>query len=744
MATQTMKASSASLRSQLLSEPSLEHNAAWVSNSSSTNTILKVDTINQINGIPPIPDNIVDPPAIFSNSVFEDNRVTLQSWDQTVNKSGPFVGRDYIDRVILRGSVLMLLPLKITMPLTSGIKGIFGAGSGELGFAFGAANYGYEVEFDTTRYTETVLMHFFMAANAIGVDFTDSTAFNRAKNCLPENIFTMIKGNTYSEASGINTILNDAAGSTAWIGAVSGVKNAITTFASAITKLGGYKKNSETLDADTARIEAAETNEAQFDILQELITRDQAEVASLEASMASGTLSQSESTEVAAKISSLNNNIKTRTVMRDDLVSSIVGDYIPTSSTSNADRKAAIDAIMADAAGSDIYTAVKSWTSSSIYTQTAENALLLHYIGGYHDIAMNKLGLTGKTQLRAMMYNLNGAPSRNISLSNDTGDSAIAKMVGRISVANFMKAGMDSASSVSEILGKFLGGQAKTDNAKSELAKMIGSDVAGSMTEGLDFSAIREDAFLHNAGGLSSPLALSAEYDKMLIPRVYNSSSFTPSYHVDIREVCVSTDRYSLLRLFWTISTLIPYAVPMQTTRSGKQALSITPRSPMYATAFVKGVMNLPRCIISNMSLEFDPKFQTTEGVPTEVNISLDMTAFLSVMTTPVCGSIWSASFGTGEDEQEISSDDNYSLITQMFNPTSSINMIATLCGLNVVFLKPDQSLWAAWAAGGIFGKSTRAFKNMVANLKKGYVGSKLSDWVTGTDSNFVVGLMTR
>lgn len=744
MATEQIKASSVSLRSQLLSEPSLEHNAAWVSNSSSANTILKVDTINQINGIPPIPDNIVDPPAIFNNSAFEDNRTTLQSWDQTVNKSGPFVGRDYIDRVILRGSVLMLLPLKLTMPLTSGLKGIFGAGSAEDGFAFGAANYGYEVEFDTIRYTETVLMHFFMAANAIGVDFTDSTAYNRAKNCLPDNIFTMIKGNTYSDSSGLNSILDSAAGTTTWTNAVSGVKNAITTFASAITKLGGYSNKSKTADADVAEIESATTNEAKFDILQEQITRDQTEIAELEASMASGNLSQSEKTTAAAKITSLNNDIKNKEVMRDDLVSKIVADNIPTSSTSNADRKAAVDAIMADAGKSDIYTAVKSWTSSSIYTQTAENALLLHYIGGYHDAAMNKLGLTGKTQLRAMMYNLNGAPSRNLSLSNDTGDSAIAKLVGRVSVANFMKVAGDSADSVanaatSEILGKFLG-----SNAKSAAAQEIVGSITGSATEGLDFSAIREDAFLHNAGGLASPLALSAEYDRMLIPRVYNSSSFTPSYHVDIREVCVSTDRYSLLRLFWTISTLIPYAVPMQTTRSGKQALSITPRSPMYATAFVKGVMNLPRCIISNMSLEFDPKFQTIEGVPTEVNISLDMTAFLSVMTTPACGSIWSASFGTGEGEEEISSDDNYSLVTQMFNPTSSINMIATLCGFNVVFLKPDKSLWAAWAAGGIFGRSTRAFKNMVKNLRKGYVGAKLNDWFTGTDSNLVVGLMTK
>ena len=743
MATEQIKASSASLRSQLLSEPSLEHNAAWVSNASSSNTILKVDTINQINGIPPIPDNIVDPPAIFNNSAFEDNRTTLQSWDMTVNKSGPFVGRDYIDRVILRGSVLMLLPIKLTIPLTNGLKGVFGAGSGESGFAFGSANYGYEIEIDTTRYTETVLMHFFMAANALGVDFTDSTTFNQAKKCLPENIFSMITSNTYADEKGLSAILETAASATTWTGAVKSAKNVITATAEFVTKLGGYKKKNETKDADVAQIEAAQTNEAKFDILQEQIARDQAEKAQLEQDIASGKLDSSKNKTAAARIETLNNNIKIKTEMRNDLVDDIVGDYIATSSTSNADRKAAYDTIMADASTSDIYTAVKKWTTSSIYTQTAENALLLHYIGGYHEATMSRLGLTGKSQLHAIMYNLNGAPSRNISFSNDTGDSAVAKLVGRVSLANMFKSVADTAGATQEILSKYLGGMAKSDNAKSAVSELVGT-AGGAMTEGLDFSAIREDAFLHNAGGLASPIAFSAEYDKMLIPRVYNSSSFTPSYHVDIREVCVATDRFSLLRLFWTISTLMPYAIPMQTTRSGKAELSITPRSPMYATAFVKGVMNLPRCIISNMSLEFDPKFQTTEGVPTEVNISLDMTAFLSVMTTPACGSIWSASYSVDEDSQEISSDDGYSLITQMFNPTSSINMIATLCGFNVVFLKPDKSLWAAWSAGGIYGKTTRAFNNMVKNLKKGYIGSKISDWFTGSDTNFVVGLMTK
>ena len=701
----------------LLSEAAQQSTSIWGSKSVSQ-SIVKVDTVTSINGLPPIPDNIVDPPAFYETTAFEKGRVTMQSWDTTINKSGPFIGRDYFDRVMARGSMLFLLPLELSTPLSKlAASAIVGEGSGESAYVLGAANYGYEVKFQTRRYTESVLMHFFMAAGAMGLDLTDAKIMARAKACLPSNIYKTITANTVGETE-FETLLGNTV-SSGLSAAVS--KLSRLDISGALSTL--FKSDDKSGSSDASVSQEAAANKSEFDLLQKKITdleKEQSECIKVG------------NTEMTTSLGTQINNLKTQQAkLSQTTTSTTTAQNAPSDPAKEA--IAAINELYSPASVDKLSTTISNVLGSTLVNvETSEKQVLMHYVGGFNQSLMSQFGLELKNALNFTVFNLNGAPSRNMSFSNETGDSNIAKLTNRVSVSKLLDTVKDTA-----------------DSASNYIQKLAGDGILGgtltSALEGIDTKGIIDDIYLHNAStGKEYLIGLMGEYDRMLMPRVYNSSSFSPSYHCDIREVCISTDKYSLLRIFWTIAHLMPYAVPMQSNGMAVfgNSPSITPKAPMYAMAYVKGVMNLPRCIISNLSLEFDPKFQTIEGVPTEVNIGLDLTSFISLATTPVLGSLWTASFSS-----EGYSDKNWTVITQMFNPTSSINIIATMCGFNTVFTQPAGIGLLQMAQAMIFGKvvkGVRAVKNAYSNIKKGYIGSVVNDRVTGTDSNFKTGIYTK
>ena len=701
----------------LLSEAAQQSTSIWGSKSVSQ-SIVKVDTVTSINGLPPIPDNIVDPPAFYETTAFEKGRVTMQSWDTTINKSGPFIGRDYFDRVMARGSMLFLLPLELSTPLGKlAANVIVGDGSGESAYVLGAANYGYEVKFQTRRYTESVLMHFFMAAGAMGLDLTDAKIMARAKACLPANIYKTITANTIGETE-FETLLGNT-GSSSLSAAVS--KLSRLDISGALSTL--FKSDDKSGSSDASVSQEAAANKSEFDLLQE-------KIADLEKQQS--VYIDVGNTEMTTSLGTQIDNLKAQQAkLPQATTATTTAQNVPSDPAKEA--IAAINELYTPASTNELSTAISNVLGSTLVNvETSEKQVLMHYVGGFNQSLMSQFGLEMKNALNFTVFNLNGAPSRNMSFSNETGDSNIAKLTNRVSVSKLLDTVKDTA-----------------DSASKYIQKLAGDGVVGgalsSALEGIDTKGIIDDIYLHNAStGKEYLIGLMGEYDRMLMPRVYNSSSFSPSYHCDIREVCISTDKYSLLRIFWTIAHLMPYAVPMQSNGMAVfgNSPSITPKAPMYAMAYVKGVMNLPRCIISNLSLEFDPKFQTIEGVPTEVNIGMDLTSFISLATTPVLGSLWTASFS-----YEGYSDKNWTVITQMFNPTSSINIIATMCGFNTVFTQPAGNVLLKMAQAMLFGKvvkGVRAVKNAYANIKKGYIGSVVNDRITGTDSNFKTGLYIK
>lgn len=279
--------------------------------------------------------------------------------------------------------------------------------------------------------------------------------------------------------------------------------------------------------------------------------------------------------------------------------------------------------------------------------------------------------------LPMVCFYCNGPVERSMGASVSLGESSIAKMT-------------------TDIGSKFF------DNA----GKASDSKIAGLISEGLGAGEdyIKEMAYHRNIGGF----LVSNTY----IPNVIKQASLDFQYTVNIRDVAVSSDRYSIARLFWTLSQLFPFVIQ---TNMPSQAL-VVPSSPMYCSAFIKGIMNLPRAAITSLSIRTNPEFQTTEGIPTELDISITVQPLFSQSTMPNFDK-----FYNGE------SDPQY-LAAAMYNPLSSFNIIATLAGQNTILTKLQFGIFQFFIRGSMV--------NFKENLKNtgAVLHSTWQDWWSSED----------
>lgn len=276
---------------------------------------------------------------------------------------------------------------------------------------------------------------------------------------------------------------------------------------------------------------------------------------------------------------------------------------------------------------------------------TASYANLLKYITNIDETDEQVISLPMVT------FYCNGPVERSIGASVSLGESAIAKATTDIG---------------SKITNGFV------NNAQGKGAALV----AGMASSGEDY--IREMAYHRNIGGF----LVSNTY----IPNVIKSATLDMQYTVNIRDVAVSSDRYSIARLFWTLSQLFPFVIQ---TNNPDQSL-LVPSSPMYCSAFIKGIMNLPRAAITSLSIRTNPEFQTTEGIPTEIDITLTIQPLFSQSTMPNFDK-----FYNGSNSPEY-------LAAAMFNPLSSFNIIATLCGQNTIMTKLQYGLLEFFVLGSI------------------------------------------
>ena len=555
--------------------------------------IALIQNLSMINALPPIPDNIVDPPPIWEKNLIKRD---LDSW------SSGLIGKDYLQRVIARGQFLTLVPLDISPKLlgntAENVKNfaktfnLYG-GSGEaanslltsINSRLNNASYGLVAKVNSVKYYKAVNAHMKAALMSLGIDIdVDSNDFSSAqmallRKYLPDEIVDRMIGNSSPALQNIDGLFM------------------------------GSKDNTDKNSGDV--VEYQDVNE-------------------------------SSGTNYFGKITD-NGKLETRT--RDKYNVKLV---------------------------EEMFAKENEALSSIKTTSLPENVVRKN---NYNNLLKYLLNIDeGDEENKKMPFSCfycNGPIDRGISTSSSLGESEIARMT--------------------------------TDVGH----KMLGAGMTESVSKFVSDSPeeyIKEMAYHRNLGGF----LVANTY----IPNVIKSAMLDMQYTVNIRDVAVSSDRFSIARLFWTLAQLWPFVI--QTNEPG-QAL-VVPSSPMYCSAFSKGIMNLPRAAITSMNIKTSPEFQTTEGIPTELDISITIQPLFTQSTMPNFDKYYD---GTNNPEY---------VAAALFNPNSSFNIIATMCGQNTILTKFQAGL-LGFFLGGTISTFLSSIKNTGSLLSGAW-----SDWWSSAD----------
>ena len=210
---------------------------------------------------------------------------------------------------------------------------------------------------------------------------------------------------------------------------------------------------------------------------------------------------------------------------------------------------------------------------------------------------------------------------------------------------------------------------------------------------------------------------------QIVIPKIIKGSTLGETYTANIRLLAVGTDRWSLFRLHFAICKLIPFFIVKN--EQDSQEKYIIPQQPYYCAAFSKGVMNLPRAAIESINIKTDATYNTTEGIASDITISINIVPLINVATSPKLRRF------TANDTPE-------AIITSMFNPTSSFNLLATLAGHNTVFTKIPIGLYEYFVEGNL-----GAYVDNVSNIMR-IASNAYQDYTINTNFNYLRRTLTR
>jgi len=142
----------------------------------------------QIVGLPPISDNVVDPPPLWDKSEINGGQDT---WG-----SGNLVGQEYVERVLMRGQFLVLVPLEFKPKFaralinsitndderSSGFAGVFSDAATKfetfldrIDTRLNIAAYGYDAVINHYRYWISVGAHMKVVLHTLGIDPMDTS-----------------------------------------------------------------------------------------------------------------------------------------------------------------------------------------------------------------------------------------------------------------------------------------------------------------------------------------------------------------------------------------------------------------------------------------------------------------------------------------------------------------------------------------------------------------------------------------
>lgn len=631
--------------------------------------IIGKDQLLQIVGLPPISDNIVDPPPIWQNDEINGGQMT---WG-----SAGLVGQEYVERVLMRGQFLVLVPLEFkpnfTRALISSI-GLDETRGSELSEFFentatrfetfldridtrlNIASYGYTALINHYRYWISVGAHMKVVLHTLGIDPMDETITakeygSKYHEFLKERLPDFMVDRVFSHGN--------------WKG-ISGLLGAG----------GDDSKVAEELTANASKEEAQLRQEVKDAM-----------------------------SSVNGAMSSLGPKPTEADIMAMDGTGAIsAGDGFI---SKGADRNKIGNFVKGKGYGLGNYGfGGDAEEFNDLHTTLMQDVPITLYNSSYANIlnAVTNIDIRNNSlmNLPFITFYCNGNIDRNLQFSLEADKSIIAETttdVGARTLPNLIKG---VASAVAE---GFTGNNSSTGG---QVAAAGANAVGGSVDSATEI--LREIAY-HNDGNFASTFVTNT-----YIPKVMRGGSTNVSYNVPLRFVAAGSDKYSIAQMFWGLCLLLPFVLQV----SKPKMPLIIPQAAMYCAAFSKGVMNVPRGYISSMSISTDPAFQTTNGVPLELNINLTIESLYTLTTMPN----FTETYGGGSD---------MNLLTAMWHPMSSFNIVATLTGTNTVLNHTPSNIFKYFIEKPV-ADAFVAFKT-IFQKSGGYFGTQFKQWRIQLDS---------
>ena len=156
-----------------------------------TRLLAKFEALSWIHGLPPMANNIVDPPPIMSDAQFNERMVPFSE----------YVGRDYVDTVLQRGQFLVLVPIDMIPSIPSELATNIGA---KLDRAWEVLNldkfqdrldvssYGFRTEISSVKYNRMCKALMLTILLSLGLDTRRPTT---ARRFLPKYLVDVLYNN---------------------------------------------------------------------------------------------------------------------------------------------------------------------------------------------------------------------------------------------------------------------------------------------------------------------------------------------------------------------------------------------------------------------------------------------------------------------------------------------------------------------------------------------------------------------
>ena len=232
------------------------------------------------------------------------------------------------------------------------------------------------------------------------------------------------------------------------------------------------------------------------------------------------------------------------------------------------------------------------------------------------------------------------------SFSNSTGQSMLAGTVNQLS---------DTAREIQFLIGGISGAEfeALNPDAHEETLKQLDEFSSKYLKKFAPDSLINR---------LQSGLLTVASGGKLLFPEIWNDSSFSRTYSVEIKLRTPDSDNFS-----WFMNIGLPMLVCIALT-APQQMDANSYKAPFLVRAYYKGFFNVDMGIITSLNIAKGSSAKwTANGLPTEVDISMDIKDLYEVFMVTQ------------------SKDDGILAGAQkIINNTYLMDYLANMCGINI------------------------------------------------------------